>query len=314
VISNGVDTVKNIRERAKAKLKTIVLPEYYDARVVEAARIIEKEGIAKVMLLTEDKIDPQERERYVNEFYQIHRAKDLSFDTVRNYFKDTLYYAAMMTRQGLADGIVAGASHTTPDMARASIRCLGVDQRITIASSCFIMVVPGSAYGDDGTFIFADCGIIPEPNSRQLACIALSASELASKVLGLIPRIALLSYSTKGSAKGKSIEKITEALALLNEMSPGLLVDGEMQVDTAIVPEVARIKYPDSPVAGRANVLIFPNLEAGNIGYKLVQRLAGGRAIGPLLLGLNKPASDLSRGCLVEDIVDCVAVTAIRAQ
>jgi len=309
-----VGTVKKIHDKARSKLKTIVLPEYYDARVIEAARIIEKEGIAKVIVLSKDKIDANQKAGYIEEFYQMYKAKDIDIDTVRKLFEDTLYYAAMMTRTGEVDGIVAGASHTTPDMARASIRCLGVDERKTVASSCFIMVVPNCPYGQEGTFVFADCGIIPEPNSRQLAYISISVAELASKVLDFTPRIALLSYSTKGSAKGKSIEKINEALVLLKEMAPGLLVDGEMQVDAAIVPEVAKIKYPDSPIGGKANVLIFPCLEAGNISYKLVQRLAGARALGPLILGLNKPASDLSRGCSVEDIVDCVAVTAIRAQ
>lgn len=309
-----MDIIAKLRAQARSKLKTIVLPEYEDSRVVEAVRIIEKEGIAKPLLLTQDKIDPKEKERYIDEFYQMYKAKGLDIDTVRKLFEGTLYYAAMLTREGKADGLVAGASHTTPDMARASIRCLGVDERITVVSSCFIMAVPNCAYGEAGTFIFADCGIVPEPNARQLACISLAAAELTSKVLNFTPRIALLSYSTKGSAKSKSIEKITEALGLIKEMAPGLLVDGEMQVDAAIVPEVARIKYPASPLAGKANVLIFPNLDAGNIGYKLVQRLSNCRAVGPLLLGLKKPASDLSRGCLVEDIVDCVAATAIRAQ
>lgn len=309
-----MDTITKLRQKASSNLKTIILPEYLDQRVVEAARIIEKEGIARSLVLSKDKIDPQEKKRYIAEFYELYKAKDVDIQTVEELFDDTVYYAAMMTKEGHVDGLVAGASHTTPDMARASIRCLGLDERITIASSCFIMVVPDCAYGEEGTFVFADCGIIPEPNSRQLACIALSAAELAAKVLGLTPRIALLSYSTKGSAKGKAIEKITEGLAMLKEMAPGLLVDGELQVDAAIIPEVAKIKYPNSPIAGKANVLIFPNLEAGNIGYKLVQRLAGARAIGPLLLGLKKPASDLSRGCSVEDVVDCVAVTAIRAQ
>ena len=176
------------------------------------------------------------------------------------------------------------------------------------------MVVPDSSYGENGTFIFADCGIIPDPNSRQLAYIGLAASELAHKVLGLEPRMAFLSYSTKGSAAGRAIETIREGLKMLQELAPDLLCDGEMQLDAAIVPEVAKIKYPDSSVAGKANILIFPDLEAGNIGYKLVQRLAHARALGPLLMGLNKPASDLSRGCVVEDIVDSVAATAIRAQ
>ena len=309
-----MDTIKSIRSQAAKELKTILLPEYDDPRVLEAARIIEEEGIAKALVFSEDKIDPKEKARYIDEFYQIYRAKGLDLDTVKKMFAGTLYYAAMMTKEGKADGLVAGASHTTPDMARACIRCIGVDSRITIVSSCFIMVVPNCPYAEGGTFFFADCGIIPDPNSRQLACISIAASELARKVLNLTPRVALLSYSTKGSAKGKSVEKIIEALGLIKEMAPDLIVDGEIQVDAAIVPEVAKIKYPGSPLGGRANVLIFPNLESGNIGYKLLQRLGNSRAIGPLLLGLNKPASDLSRGCSVEDIVDSVAVTAVRAQ
>lgn len=309
-----MDTITVIRNKAKSKLKKILLPEYDDRRVIEAARIIESEGIAQAIVLTEDDIDPKAKSRYIDEFYQMYKAKDLDKGSVEKMFSGTLYYAAMMAREAKVDGLVAGASHTTPDVARACIRCLGVDSRISIVSSCFIMVTPSCPYGGKGTFLFADCGIIPDPNSRQLACISVSASELATKVLNLTPRVALLSYSTKGSAKGKSIEKITEALGLIREMAPDLIADGEMQVDAAIVPEVAKIKYPDSPLAGQANVLIFPNLEAGNIGYKLVQRLANARAVGPLLLGLNRPASDLSRGCSVDDIVDCVAVTAIRAQ
>jgi len=309
-----MDTVVKIRLKAKENLKTIALPEYDDGRILEAAQIIEKEGIAKALVISPDKIDMRQKESYIEQFYQMHQAKDISLDDIKRFFAGTLYYAAMMVREGKADGLVAGASHTTPDMARAAIRCLGVDVRITIASSCFIMVVPDCPYGDEGTFIFADCGIIPDPNARQLACVSIATAELAQRVLGLKPQVALLSYSTKGSAKGKSIEKISETLKLVKEMAPGLLIDGELQVDAAIVPEVARMKYPNSPLAGKANVLIFPDLEAGNIAYKLVQRLAKARAIGPILLGLNKPASDLSRGCLVEDIVDCVAVTAIRAQ
>lgn len=309
-----MDTIAKIRDKARSKLKTIILPEYDDARVVKAARIIEEEGIAKVVLLSRDKMDPKEKGRYIEEFYQIHKAKELDIELVKKMFEDALYYAAMMAREGKVDGFVAGASHTTPNVIRAAIRCLGIDEHITIISSCFIMAVPNCPYGEEGTFIFADCGVIPEPNSRQLACIALSAAELGIKVLGLIPRIAMLSYSTKGSAKGRAVEKIVEGLGLLKEMAPGILVDGEMQLDAAIVPEIAKIKYPDSPLEGKANVLIFPNLEAGNIGYKLVERLGNARALGPLLLGATKPASDLSRGCSVDDIVDCVAVTAIRAQ
>ncbi|MGD0336532.1 MAG: phosphate acyltransferase [Candidatus Omnitrophota bacterium] len=309
-----MDTIKKIREAARKKQKTVILPEYNDKRVIEAARIIQEEGIAKVILFSPDMVSLTQKDRYINEFYKAHNDRDWTLDRVKEVFKDTLYYAAMMTAEGKTDGIVAGAVHTTPDMARAAIRCLGIDSRITIVSSCFIMVVPGSPYGEEGTFVFADCGIIPDPNARQLSCIVLAASDLAAKVLNIVPRVALLSYSTKGSARAKDIDKIAQALAMLKETAPDLLVDGELQVDAAIVPEVAKIKYPDSPLGGKANVLIFPNLEAGNIGYKLVQRLSNARALGPLLLGMNKPASDLSRGCLVQDVVDCVAVTAIRAQ
>jgi len=309
-----MDAVMRIRNLAKRKIKTIVLPEYGDDRTLEAARIIETEKLAKPLVLTPDLIDKNELERYTEEYYKLYQSKDIDLDTVKKLFSDNLYYAAMMTREGKADGLVAGAIHTTADMARACIRCIGLEERFTIASSCFIMDVPNCQYGDNGTFIFADCGVIPDPNARQLSCIALTAAELAAKVLDLTPRVAFLSYSTKGSAKTKSAEKISEALVLLRELSPKILADGEIQADAAIVPEVAKIKCPDSPINGQANVLIFPNLEAGNIGYKLVQRLSGCRAIGPLFLGLNKPASDLSRGCFVEDIVDSVAVTAIRAQ
>lgn len=309
-----MDTVAKIRNKAKAIQKTIALPEYNDKRVVEAAGIIEKEGIAKVIILDNDKIDPQDKKRYIDEFYKIRQAKGVSLQDVEKLFEDTLYSAAMMVREGKVDGFVAGASHTTADVARASIHGIGMDEKMSVASSCFIMASPHCPYGEGGTFIFADCGIIPEPSARQLACISISSAELMNKALGCRPRIAFLSYSTKGSAEGRSVDKITEALQIARGMAPDLLIDGELQVDAAVVPEVAKIKYPNSILGGRANILIFPNLEAGNISYKLVERLAGARAIGPIIMGLNKPCSDLSRGCSIDDVVDCVAVTAIRAQ
>jgi phosphate acetyltransferase len=309
-----MDVIEKIRERARSSVKTIALPEYDDPRVFSAAKIIEKEGIAKAILLTPDRIDRQDKERYIEEFYKLRQGKGVDIETVRKLFEDPLYYAAMMTREGKADGFVGGASHTTADTARAAIYGIGVDEWLSIATSCFIMAVPDCIYGEEGVFVFADCGIIPEPNKRQKACIAIVASRLATKVLNCTPRVAILSYSTKGSAKGKSIDEIGETLSMIREMSPELLVDGEMQVDAAIVPEVAKIKYPESAVAGRANVLVFPDLNAGNIAYKLVQRLAKARALGPLLLGLKKPCSDLSRGCSIDDVIDCVAVTSIRAQ
>jgi phosphate acetyltransferase len=308
-----MDVITKIRQRAKGKLKKIVLPEYFDARVIEAAKIIEGEGIAKATLFTKEMVDSSEKEKYVNKYFEENKSRDIDIGEVKKLFDDTLYYCAMMTAEGKFDGLVAGAAHTTADMVRASMRCIGIDERITLISSCFIMDVPNCPYGENGTFVFADCGVIPDPNSRQLSRIALSAAELASKVLDLTPKIAFLSYSTHGSAKTKSADKIAEALTMLKELAPNLLADGELQVDAAIVPEIGKIKSPESPVSGKANVLIFPNLEAGNIGYKLTQRMSGARAIGPLLLGLNKPASDLSRGCTVDDVVDCVAVSAIRA-
>jgi len=308
-----MDTIRKIREKAKKNLKSIALPEYNDKRVVEAARIIEDEGLAKPLLLTPDKINPHEKERYIAEYYELRKAKGVEMDGVRKLFDDPLYYAAMLTREGKVDGFVAGAAHTTADVCRVAITCVGIEERLRIASSCFIMVVPNCSFGEEGTFIFADCGVVPDPAPRQLACIALAAAELGARVLDFVPRVGLLSYSTKGSAQGKDIDKVREAFGMLKEMAPDLLCDGEMQVDAAIVPEVAKIKYPDSPVSGKANVLIFPNLEAGNISYKIVERLARARAIGPLLLGLKRPCSDLSRGCSAEDVADCAAITSLRA-
>jgi phosphate acetyltransferase len=308
-----MDTIKKIREKARSNKKTIALPEYNDKRVSEAAKIIEAEGIAKPLLLSPERIDPELKKKYIQDFYELRKAKGIDIASVEKLFEDPLYYAAMLTRDAKVDGFVAGAAHTTADVCRSAITGVGIDERLMIASSCFIMVVPNCAFGDEGTFIFADCGVVPEPNARQLACIGIAAAELGAKVLGFTPRIGFLSYSTKGSAKGKSIDKIQEALKILKEIEPNLLADGELQVDAAIVPEVAKIKYPDSPVGGKANILIFPNLEAGNICYKMTERLARARALGPLLMGLKKPCSDLSRGCSADDVVDCVAVTAIRA-
>ena len=269
-----MDAIAKIRNKARENIKSIVLPEYDDPRVVEAINIINQEKIAKVTLFSPDMVNKSELERYIQQYFEANKGKDLDIDSVRKLFtKDTLYYSAMMTAEGKFDGLVAGASHTTADIIRSTMRCIGIDERITIISSCFIMEIPNYAYGGDGTFVYADCGVIPDPNARQLSRIALSASELASKVLGLTARIAFLSYSTKGSAKTKSADKINEALQILKEISPDTLADGELQVDAAIVPEVAKLKCPDSPVAGKANVLIFPNLEAGNIGYKLTQRM-----------------------------------------
>ncbi len=307
-------TISRIRERAKSYPKTIILPESSDVRVVEAAKIIKNEGIAQVVLFSADMMEDNLKDAYAKEFYEFRKAKGISLEEAKKITADPLYYSAMMVRHNQADGFVAGACYTTPEVARAAIYCLGIHKDLMAASSCFIMIVPDSSWGEDGVFIFADCGIVPKPTSRQLACIAVSSAELAQNVLGFQPRVALLSYSTKSSGRGKTVLKVQEATELIHQMKPDLLVDGELQVDAAIVPEVAQVKHADSILGGRANILIFPSLNAGNISYKLVQRLAKAEAIGPLFMGLNRPCSDLSRGCLVDDIVNSVAVTAVRAQ
>ena len=309
-----MDRIRFIREKASKNLQTIALPEYKDKRVLDAIPIIESEKIARPLLVTPETMDKVLKERYIGEFYELRKAKGITLDEVRALFEDPLWYTAMLCRDGKVDGYVAGASHTTADMVRSALYCVGVDPRLSIVSSCFIMIVPDCVLGEEGTFIFADCGVIPEPNPRQLACIALAAAELEERVIGFEPRIGFLSYSTHGSAEGRDIQKVRDAMEELKKIAPpDLRFDGEMQVDAAIVPAVASIKYPDSPIGGKANVLVFPSLEAGNISYKIVERLAKARALGPLIMGTKHPCSDLSRGCSVDDVADVVAVTAIRA-
>jgi phosphate acetyltransferase len=308
-----MDIITQIREKAKGQSTKIVLSEGHDERVRRAAEFLRKEGIVDVILLEKDRLDKKKVDEYTELFFQIRQHKGISKDEAYQHVINPVFYGALMVREGLADGFVAGAATTTSDVAKAALYCLGIDKRIATIASCFVMIIPNCPYGANGVFIFADCGIIPDPTTRQLAQIAISSAELGRKVLGFTPRVAMLSYSTKGSATGRFVERIREATAILRETQPDLAVDGELQVDAAIVPEVARLKNPDSPIQGNANILIFPNLEAGNISYKLVERLSGGRALGPLLLGLMKPCSDLSRGCGWEDVVDCAAITAIRA-
>lgn len=303
-----------LRSKAKKNKKIILLPESEDIRVVKAAGIINNEDIAKAVIVSKKELELSKIKEYAGLFYELRKAKGVTYADAERMMHSPLYYAAMMVRAGGADGFVAGAAHTTPDVARAAIRCLGLDEKFSVVSSCFIISLPNCAYGDDGLFFFADCGIVPEPTARQLAQIALSTADLARKILGIEPRVAMLSFSTKGSSNHDSLERIKEAVKIAKETEPDLKIDGELQLDSAIVPEVAKIKNAYDVLKGKANVLIFPDLNSGNIGYKLVQRLANARAIGPVLLGLTKPCCDLSRGCFAEDIVDCAAVTAIRAQ
>ena len=308
-----MDIIREMRLRAKKRQKLIVLPEKADPRIKEAAKIIQKEGIARIAVLGKEDLEQKKIEQFAQVFFELRKHKGMTVDEARRVVGQPLYYAAMMVRLGEADGFVAGAANSTPDVARSAIYCLGVDPKINIVSSCFVMVVPDCSFGENGVFIFADCGIVPSPDARQLAGIAISSAKLAEDLFAMTPRVAMLSYSTKGSAKGEFVDKVVEAAKLAKFARPDLLIDGELQLDAAIIPEVAQIKDPGGILGGRANVLIFPDLEAGNIGYKLVQRLAKARAVGPLLQGLNHPCSDLSRGCFAEDIVDTVAFTALRA-
>ncbi|MFH1768979.1 MAG: phosphate acetyltransferase [Candidatus Omnitrophota bacterium] len=306
--------INALRAEAKKNPKKIIFPEAFDERVVKAVEYIEKEGIALPLLLTQDNLEPERQEELANFFYEKKQARKATLEETRELMENPLYYAAMMVRLGYADGFVAGAAYTTSNVIRAAINCLNIDRSCGLVSSCFIMCIPNCQYGENGLFVYTDCGVIPYPTSDQLALIAVTSARFARDVLNITPRVAMLSFSTKGSAQGRWIDKVKEAVAIAKSKEPDILIDGELQADAAIVPEVAKIKVSDGDVAGRANVLVFPNLDAGNICYKLTERLTKARAIGPIILGTVQPCSDLSRGCSVEDIIDCAAVTAIRAQ
>ena len=306
--------IRRLREKAKEAPKIIVYPEPKDERVIEAIKYIEKEKIAYPLLLTHDNIDHRRQEEFANIYYERKKIKGITFEEARELMENPLYYAAMLVERGGASGFVAGATYTTSSVVRAALNCMEIDKTIGLISSCFIMAIPNCSYGERGVFVYADCGVIPYPTQDQLALIAISAANFARDVLEFEPKVALLSFSTKGSAEGRWIEKVREATKIAKEKAPHFLIDGELQADSAIVKEVAQIKASQSEIAGSANVLIFPNLDAGNICYKLTERLAKARAIGPIILGTKKPCSDLSRGCSTEDIIDCTAVIVIRAQ
>jgi len=326
---------ESIREKASKKPKRIVLPESLEPRVIKAAKKVVDKGIAEVVFLGEkdklikeakrfslnldkieviDYLNSSRFKSYAEEYFKLRKHSGITRKQSEEVIRRPIFYAAMMLRNNEVDGFVGGSINTSGDVIKAALHCLGVDESIGTASSSFIILVPNCKFGNNGLFIFADCSVIPNPSSKQLSNIAISSADLMRQVLGIEPRIAMLSYSTHSSAEGNLVDKVTEATDLVKKRRPDLLIEGELQVDAAIVPEVARIKAPKSKLAGHANVLIFPNLEAGNISYKLVQRLAKARAVGPLLQGLTKPCSDLSRGCSVEDIVDAIAVTVVRAQ
>ena len=329
--------IETIKQRAKENIKTIILPEAEDKRVLEAASKVTNEGFAKIILLgdeaqiTEDSkkynidlsgvtiINPLKSEKkneYTERLYELRKHKGLTIEQAEELLKQPIYFGMMMLKDenSRADGLVSGAAHSTSDTLRPALQILKTAPNTKLVSAFFVMCVPECEYGENGTFIFGDSGLNENPTAEELSEIAISSSKSFEQLVGTEPKVAMLSYSTYGSAKSELTEKVIEATKLVKEKAPSLCVDGELQLDAAIVPEIAKSKAPGSKVAGNANVLIFPDLNAGNIGYKLVQRLAKAEAYGPLCQGIAKPVNDLSRGCSAEDIVGVVAITAVQAQ
>ena len=326
--------IEKIKERAKQDKKTIVLPESMDRRTFEAAAQVLKENIANLIIIgTEEEIaknsegldiskakviNPftyEKTEDYLNLFVELRKNKGLTYeDAKKTALGDYMYYACLMVKAGDADGVVSGACHSTANTLRPSLQIIKTKPGVKLVSSFFVMVVPNCEYGENGVFVFADCGLEQNPDSEKLAAIAQCAAESFELLVEKEPRVALLSHSSMGSAKHADVDKVVEAVRIAKENAPELKLDGELQLDAAIVPSVGASKAPNSPVAGKANVLVFPDLDAGNIGYKLVQRLAKAEAYGPVTQGIAMPINDLSRGCSAEDIVGVVAITCVQAQ
>ncbi len=325
--------LEQISGRAKSDLKTIVLPESSDIRTVKAAAMVQEMGIARIILVGKQNeikrlagdlditkatiIDPESSpnfEKYADAFYELRKAKGMTPEKAREIMKDELYWGVMMVKMGDADGMVSGAIHSTADTLRPALQILKTAPGTKLVSAFFVMAVPDCEYGSNGTFIYADSGLVENPNADELSEIAIASAKTFKNLIQDDPVVAMLSYSTYGSAKSELTQKVVEATRLAKEKAPELLLDGELQADAALVPSVGASKAKGSPVAGKANVLVFPDLNCGNIAYKLTQRLAKAEAYGPITQGLAKPVNDLSRGCSAEDIVGVVAITAVQAQ
>ncbi len=323
--------LQSVREKAKKACKTIVLAEGEEKRVLDAAKVILDEKIAGLVLIGNKDVIAQKAafdinqvtivdpasdnlDEYADLLYELRKAKGMEKEQAAQLVKNPLYLGVMLVKTGKADGMVAGSVNSTGDTLRPALQIIKTAPGIKTVSSCFIMALPeGSKYGENGVMVFADCAVNIEPDAEQLASIAIASADTAKKIAGIDPKIAMLSFSTKGSAKHANVDKVVEATKIVNTIAPELQCDGELQLDAAIVESVAQLKAPGSKIAGHANVLIFPDLQSGNIGYKLVQRLAGAQAVGPICQGFNKPVNDLSRGCSSEDIVNVVAMTVLQA-
>lgn len=330
-----MDLLREIKENAKKHGKTIVLPEGTEIRTLKAANIIIKEGLAKLILIGNpqeisklaaennlthisqaqvvDPLNNPKKETYVAKMLELRQSKGLTQEQAEKLIVNPLYLATLMIKCGDADGEVAGAQNTTGDVLRPAFQYVKTLPGISVVSGAFIMILKDKSYGNNGIMVFADCAVHPNPTAKELAEIAVATGKTTRAIAGFEPKIALLSFSTKGSAKHEMVDKVVEATLLAKEMAPDMQIDGELQTDAAIVDVVGKSKAPGSEIAGQANVLVFPTLETGNIAYKLVQRLAGAEAVGPVLQGMAAPINDLSRGCSVEDIVNLVAITANQA-
>ena len=327
--------IDGIKEKAKQDVKTIILPESEDVRVLEGASKALKEKYANIILIGEEVeineransnnidltgaqiINPKTSEKYeeyANAFYELRKAKGMTLEQAKELLLEPIYFGMMMMKQGDSDGLVSGACHSTANTLRPALQILKTAPGTKLVSAFFLMEVPNCEYGENGVFVFGDCGLVENPSADDLSEIAISSSKSFHQLTGKESKVGMLSYSTYGSAHSELTEKVVEATKLLKEKEPNLACDGELQLDAALVPEVASSKAPGSSVAGKANTLIFPDLNAGNIGYKLVQRLAKANAYGPLCQGISKPVNDLSRGCNSDDIAGVIAITCVQAQ